>query len=185
VGFLRACPEDARTARDCRGTRDLARLPGACTILARMSQPPERKISETMIDFGEPLVSELESGMPGEVIRSVFEMVITVWNAHVTAMPRWGRPQFLADLDRLPDDPQLPSEAVAALRELSSRRSLPRFVDDDRAVGEWSLVGGAQCWRLRCDAREPAVEPGPASRPHTQTTALEIDHKLVSPTQLE
>jgi hypothetical protein len=129
----------------------------ACAILPRMTQPPERKISETVIDFGEPLVSELDSGMPIEVIRSVFEMVITVWNAHVTAMPRWGRPQFLADLERRLDDPQMPPEVVAALRTLSSRRSLPRFVSDDRAVGEWSLVGGAEGWRLRCDAREPST----------------------------
>ena len=126
-------------------------------MLPRMTQAPERKISETIIDFGEPLVSELASGMPLEMIRSTFEMVITVWNAHVTAMPRWGRPQFLADFEQRLGDPQMPLEAAVALRALSERRSLPRFASDDRAVGEWSLVGGAKGWRLRCDAREPST----------------------------
>ena len=114
-------------------------------------------ISETILDFGDPLVSELESDMPLEVIRSVFEMVITVWNAHVTAMPRWGKPQFLADLEQRLGDPQLPPDAVEALHALSMRRRLPRFASDDRAVGEWSLVAGAEGWRLRCDARAPSA----------------------------
>src|SRR5262245_43662815 len=99
----------------------------ACAILPRMTQPTERKISETIIDFGEPLLSELDSGVPIEVIRSAFEMVITVWNAHVTAMPRWGRPHFLADFEQRLGDPQIPPEAIAALRALSERRNLPRF----------------------------------------------------------
>lgn len=130
----------------------------ACAILLSMTQRPERKISETIIDFGDPLVSQLDSGLPIEAVRSVFQMVITIWNAHVTAMPCWGRPQFLADLEQRLRDPQMPPEAVEALRTLSRRRSLPRFVSDDRAVGEWSLVGGVEGWRLRCDARAPSTK---------------------------
>jgi len=92
--------------------------------------------------------------LPLDVIQSTFKIVITVWNAHVTAMPRWGQPQFLADLHERMRDPQMPREMVEAMRTLSQRR-LERFANDGRAVGEWSLVMDAGEWRLRCDARVP------------------------------
>jgi len=119
-----------------------------------MSAPPVRKISETILAFGEPLLSQLDAALPLDVIQSTLKIVITVWNAHVTAMPRWGQPQFLADLHERMRDPQMPREMVEAMRTLSQRR-LERFANDGRAVGEWSLVMDAGEWRLRCDARVP------------------------------
>ena len=53
-----------------------------------MPVPAPRKISETIIDFGEPLMGQLDADQPCEVMRSTFEIVIMVWNAHVMAMPR-------------------------------------------------------------------------------------------------
>ena len=49
-----------------------------------------RKISETIVDFGEPLIHQLDTAQPYEVVRSTFEIVVLVWNAHEMAMPRWG-----------------------------------------------------------------------------------------------
>ena len=123
-------------------------------MLAGMSAPPVRKISETILDFGEPLFSQFDAALPLDTIQSVFKIVITVWNAHVMAMPRWGQPRFLADLHERMQDPQMPPEMVEAMRTLSQRR-LERFASDGRAVGEWSLVMEADQWRLRCDARVP------------------------------
>ena len=124
---------------------------------AGMSAPPLRKISETILDFGEPLISQLDAEQPLDVVRSTFEIVIMMWNAHVTAMPRWGQPRFLADLHERIRDPQMPAELVEAIRMLSQRR-LERFATDGRAVGEWSLVMQSGEWRLRCDARAPGVD---------------------------
>jgi hypothetical protein len=123
-------------------------------MLAHVSAPPVRKISESILDFGEPLFSQLDAALPLEAIQSVFRIVITVWNAHVMATPRWGQPRFLADLQERMRDPQMPPEMVEAMRTLSQRR-LERFANDGRAVGEWSLVMEAGQWRLRCDARAP------------------------------
>jgi hypothetical protein len=123
-------------------------------ILMGMSAPPVRKISETILDFGEPLLGQLDAALPLDLIQSTFKIVITVWNAHVMAMPRWGQPRFLADLHERMRDPQMPPEMVEARRTLSQRR-LERFANDGRAVGEWSLVMEAGEWRLRCDARVP------------------------------
>jgi hypothetical protein len=123
-------------------------------MLACMSAHPVRKISETILDFGEPLFSRMDSTVPLEAAQSIFEMVIAVWNAHVMAMPRWGQPLFLAALHERLQDPQVSPEAIQALRTLSQRR-LERFASDGRAVGEWSLTMEAGQWRLRCDARVP------------------------------
>jgi len=120
-----------------------------------MLAPPVRKISETILDFGEPVLCQLDSALPLDVVQTAFKIVITVWNAHVLATPRWGQPQALADLHERMRDPQMPPDMVDAMRALSQRR-LERFASDGRAVGEWSLVMEADQWRLRCDARTPA-----------------------------
>ena len=85
-------------------------------MLACMSVPPVRKISETILDFGEPLLSQLDAALPLNTIQSVFKIVITVWNTHVMATPRWGQPRFLADLHDQMRDPQMPPEMVEAMR---------------------------------------------------------------------
>ena len=121
---------------------------------SRMPAPPVRKISETILDFGEPLLSQLDSDAPKDVLESTLTIVITVWNAHVTAMPRWGQPQFLADLHTQLSSADALPELVDAVRTLSQRR-LELFASDGRAVGEWSLVGRRGAWSLRCDARAP------------------------------
>ncbi|HEY2926003.1 hypothetical protein [Piscinibacter sp.] len=111
-------------------------------------------LSETILDFGEPLFSQLDAALPLDAVQSIFKIVIMVWNPHVMSMPRWGQPRFLTDLNERMHDPQIPPEMVDAMRTLSQRR-LERFANDGRAVGEWSLVTEAGEWRLRCDARVP------------------------------
>jgi|GEM_PF-4366186 len=89
--------------------------------------------------------------------------LITVWNAQVMAMPRWGQPRFLADLHERMRDPRMPPEMVDAMRTLSQRR-LELFANDGRAVGEWSVVMEVGEWRMRCDARVPNARPGTGCR---------------------
>lgn len=119
-----------------------------------MTLPAVRKISETIVDFGEPLLHQLDPDQPYEAVRSTFEIVILVWNAHVMAMPRWGQARQLAELHARLQDPQLPAPMVEAITTLSQRR-VERFATDARAVGQWSVAYEAGQWRLRCDARVP------------------------------
>lgn len=119
-----------------------------------MAVPAVRKISETIVEFGDALIHQLDSDRPYEVVRSTFETVILVWNAHVMAMPRWGQPRFLAELHTRLQDPQMPAAMAEALKALSQRR-LEQFATDARAVGEWRIVQESGQWRLRCDARAP------------------------------
>lgn len=119
-----------------------------------MKPPAVRKISETILDFGEPVLRRLQGDYSDDVAHKVFELVILVWNAHVTAMPRWGQPHFLANLAERMLDPAVPADMVDAVRELTKRR-LEHFATDARAVGEWQLVKHPEGVRLRCDARAP------------------------------
>jgi hypothetical protein len=113
-----------------------------------------RRISETIIDFGEPLLAKLAEDDPLEVVRDTVGIVVTVWNAHVMASPRWGQPQFLAALRQSLLDPDTPPLLADAVRQLSRRRR-ESFAADLRAVGEWSIVEHGGQWRLRCDVRVP------------------------------
>lgn len=122
-----------------------------------MPTPAVRKISETIVDFGAPLIEELGPDAPPEAVRAAFEFVVLVWNAHVCALPRWGQPRFLADLQRSLQACTPPDGAkVEAFRVLSQRRS-EHFATDARAVGEWSVETRAGRWHLRCDARAPVT----------------------------
>ncbi len=119
-----------------------------------MAVPAVRKISETVVDFGDPLIRQLDADQPYETVHSTFDIVIMIWNAHVMAMPRWGKPRFLADLQKRAEDPRMPVQFAQAFDLLSQRRA-ERFASDARAVGEWSVVQHSGQWRLRCDARAP------------------------------
>jgi hypothetical protein len=96
---------------------------------------PSRKISETILDFGEPLLSRFDETLPIDVMREALMTVITVWNAHVLAMPLWGEPKHLERLTECLSGPGVPEELRGALDALTRRRS-ERFKDDPRAVGE-------------------------------------------------
>ena len=121
---------------------------------------PTRKISETIIDFGAPLISDLDPSQPIEIVRSVFTIVITVWNAHVLAMPVWGKPQLLEQLGELLQTAGSAPQLTDTCAQLAARRQ-ERFADDPRAVGEWSVAIDRQGRvRLHCDARvPPALTP--------------------------
>ena len=121
-----------------------------------MPLPAVRKISETIVDFGGPIIQQIDPDQPYEVVRSTFEIVILVWNAHVMAMPRWGQPRHLIELHSRLQDPQMPAPMVEAFKELSHRRT-ERFGSDARAVGEWNISQESGQWRLRCDAQTPDV----------------------------
>ena len=116
---------------------------------------PQRKISETIIDFGAPLICELDTHQPIEIVRALFTIVITVWNAHVMAMPVWGKPQLLEQLGELVQAASAPPELLATCIELAARRE-QHFADDPRAVGQWNVeFDQSGSVRLHCDAHVP------------------------------
>ncbi len=127
---------------------------------ARKIEVPDRKISETILDFGEPLLSRFDESAPIHVVREAVMIVITVWNAHVMAMPIWGEPGHLENLEAILRAHPEPPGAPPLVDSLSKRRR-ERFASDPRAVGRWDVVPDAHGgFKLVCDARLPrGVEP--------------------------
>jgi len=135
---------------------------------------PDRKISETILDFGAPLLGELPPEPPIEVFRNVMTVIIMVWNAGAMAFPIW-RKQASTDIQGQWETllRTAPEESRAVFEELAKRRASEPFRTDQRGVGEWSVMpNGKGSFNFRCDARLPddpdkpsasrAVEPTPA-----------------------
>jgi hypothetical protein len=124
----------------------------------------DRKISETIIDFGQPLFAKLSVPTTVEETRKGLELVVTVWNAHVLAMPVWGEPAYLADLRKAlceEEMDRLLPDLTVVLDQLDRRRA-EYFADDFRAVGNWDLIpDGKGGMSFQCDARRPPRLPLP------------------------
>ena len=119
---------------------------------------PERKISETVLEFGEPLLGALEAPTVEEYRRGL-EIVITVWNAHGISMANpHGRTVYLKELSRYRKRAAAdgaPPLFLAAFDALNARR-VTDYADDPRCVGEWDLIpDGTGGYKFRCDARLP------------------------------
>ena len=92
---------------------------------------PNRKISETLIDFAAPIVAMLDEHTREDQIRSGFIIAVTVWNALVFDAVR-GDEKYLSMLrrslgERLDSDPMV---------QTLIRRKRERFGDDMRAIGD-------------------------------------------------
>ena len=119
---------------------------------------PETKISETLLEFGEPLLGLLDDPTPEE-FRAMLNIVIAVWNAHgVSTAKQDGRGVYLEELARFRQqmaDEGAPAVLLNGLDALSRRRETD-YADDPRCVGEWDLISdGEGGYRLRCEARLP------------------------------
>lgn len=115
-----------------------------------------RKLSDTLFDFGEPLLSLLGDDAPLPVREQAMQLVITVWNAGAMDLPEWGEPELLRQLEQMLAKPTLASPLRSTLQQMLTRRR-ELFGFDLRTVGEWALLpqpdGGCV---LRCAAHLPA-----------------------------
>jgi len=115
----------------------------------------ERKISGTILDFGEPLLSEsITEDTPIAAVREIYKLVVLVWNAHVAASPHWGDAGHLQMLQKMAASPQMPSQARAWIGKLSHRWH-EKFSDAKYCVGEWHVkIKHDDTLSFFCDARE-------------------------------
>ena len=114
-----------------------------------------RKLSETLFAFGEPLLSQLGDDAPLPVRKQSMQLVITVWNAGAMAMPEWGEPELVRQLEQTLAQAALASPMRDLLQQMLVRRR-ELFGSDPRAVGEWALIPQADAgWVLRCSAHLP------------------------------
>jgi len=116
---------------------------------------PERKLSETILDFAAPLLEQYRPVPTIEEARGALCLATQIWNFHVMADPLWGKPQYLSDARERMCGPGSPP-GMAALFEVLSARRKALFSDDRRAVGNWTFeADGPGNHTLRCDAHLP------------------------------
>ena len=141
-------------------------FPGPKGVLDTM-KIPERKISETLLEFGDPLLGLLEDPTVEE-FRAALTVVIAVWNVHGLSITTGDtRSVYLGEIARIRQwlfDEGAPAILLAGVDTLSARR-VSDYCDDPRCIGDWDLLPDeAGGYKLRCDARLPGG-PLHVSRP--------------------
>lgn len=111
---------------------------------------PDRKISETLIDFAEPIVAMIDGHTYEEDIRMGFKLAITVWNALVFDAVQ-GSQKYLNMLRQNLGD-QLHSEPLI---QGLIRRKRERFPEDLRAIGDHKITYQDGELRVWAEARDP------------------------------
>lgn len=133
------------------------------------------KLSETLFAFGEPLLSLVGNDAPLPARKQAMQLVITVWNAGAMALPEWGEPELLRQLEQTLAQPTIASPMCGLLKQMLARRR-EQFGGDPRTVGEWALLPqpDAGCV-LRCVAHLPA------GTPHARPARLSTNQGAASP----
>lgn len=116
---------------------------------------PSRKLSATLLEFGEQLLSQLGDEAPLPVRQQSLQLVITVWNAGAMAMPLWGKPELLRQFEQTLAQTAIASATTDLLKQLLVRRR-EQFGTDPRTVGEWGLRSAPDSgYVLHCEAHLP------------------------------
>ena len=115
---------------------------------------PNRKISETFLDFSSPLLDALGPDVNKYQVEQVLKIAFTAWNAVVLDTVQ-GNTQHVTKLrDLTADDPM-----SAALIEQMISRKQDMFSGDHRMIGEYRLTLKRGEWRLRAEARDlPTID---------------------------
>ena len=115
---------------------------------------PNRKISETFLNFAAPVLDDLPSEAPEHRAREALQVCLTAWNAVVFADVLNDR-QHLDEIRRLTADN--PKTAMLMEQLITRKRAL--FGDDERLIGSWEVTRTEDGINLRADARDPHSLP--------------------------
>ncbi len=115
---------------------------------------PNRKISETFLDFAAPILHDLASEAPEHRARGALQVAFTAWNAVVFA-------DVLNDHRHLDEIRRLTAgnpEAALLMEQLIVRKRA-LFADDERLIGSWEVTRTEDGINLRADALDPHSLP--------------------------
>lgn len=116
------------------------------------TQSSNRKISETLLDFAEPLLESLGKRPSPDIVESTLKVAWAVWNAVVMEQTTGEGSILVALRHQVGGDPMTRS----IFEELIERkRSTPGFAADHRIMGELKMVKRNGEWSLRLEARTP------------------------------
>ena len=115
---------------------------------------PNRKISETFLNFAAPVLRDLPSEAREHRAREALQACFTAWNAVVFA-DVLNDGQHLDEIRRLTADN--PKTAMLMEQLIARKRAL--FADDERLIGSWEVTRTEDGINLRADARDPHSLP--------------------------
>uniref|UniRef100_A0A832A298 Uncharacterized protein n=1 Tax=Desulfacinum infernum TaxID=35837 RepID=A0A832A298_9BACT len=111
---------------------------------------PDSKISETFLDFAEPLLLSAGAKITKHQFEKALRIAFTVWNSVVYDTVN-GNSNFVTELKKyVADDPS----AEALIERMISRKKT-MFGDDLRLIGDYKIMNKKGQWRLRAEARDP------------------------------
>lgn len=116
---------------------------------SKRSSFPKRKISETFIDFAEPLVSIIDQDTTEDQIKAGFQLACTVWNAVVFDKVN-GNDHYVSWInDLISDDLQraLVNQLVVRKKEF--------FGEDQRVIGNYTVTYSNGELHVWAEARAP------------------------------
>ena len=119
---------------------------------------PDRKISETLLDYALPLLEQLEASAPPAAVERALELAVMVWNADVLEQTT-DADHYLAEIrETIRLSGMTP--ALATVDALIERRRR-LFSDDLRLIGNFTVSTDGDGLRLRAEARsnDPAHAP--------------------------
>lgn len=110
---------------------------------------PERTISETILEFGEPVTDLLSPSATREEFENLILIVVAAWNAAV--LDEWNNSSHF-ERDFLAAFASAPPEIQAMTVRLVARKK-KAYSDDPRAVGKYEVLDKRGQWVLRSEAR--------------------------------
>lgn len=114
---------------------------------------PDRKISDTFLQFAEPLLESMGPNLSEAQMEQPLKIAWTVWNAVVYS--EVAQNNRMLELLRTSLD-QAPEVKVIVEALIERKRTL--FGDDDRLIGEYELFHKDGEVRLRAEARAPRTK---------------------------
>jgi hypothetical protein len=119
-----------------------------------MNEFPSRKISETLLDFAQPLIAMIDTHTTEEQLRQGFVIAVTIWNAFVFDKARECT-QYGEMLNHALGDLWTSLPVLKALVERRQRL----FADDMRAISDFRVRFADGELRAWAQARRPYVTP--------------------------
>jgi len=114
---------------------------------------PDRKISDTFLQFAEPLLDAFGPNVTEAQMEQPLMIAWTVWNAVVYSDAGENDEMLESVRTSMGRDPQL-----RAFAEVLIDRKRTLFSDDHRLIGEYQLFRKDGEIRLRAESRDPRTE---------------------------
>jgi DNA-binding HxlR family transcriptional regulator len=113
---------------------------------------PNRKISETFLEFSLPLLEAIGPAATKNQVEKVLQITYSVWNSLVLDTVRGGEKNISLLRETVEGDQM----ASSMIEQLISRK-MELYTDDLRLIGEYKVTQKKGEWRLRADARNPST----------------------------